>query len=160
MRSSSGDHPTLILGIGNLLMGDEGVGVEAVRRVAEAGVPDGVECLDGGTGSFALLEPMCRAGRIVLIDAASDGARPGTVRRLTPRFSTDYPRSLTAHDIGLKDLIDAFHLLGDPPEVVLFAISVVSPLAPGLGLSKDVDAALPDVVRMVLAEAAGSASAG
>ena len=118
------DGRTLVLGIGNVLMGDEGVGVEVIRRLEQMSLPEGVECLDGGTGSFALLGPMGSAGRIVLVDAAADDAAPGTVRRLTPRFSRDYPRSLTAHDIGLKDLLDAFHLLGEPPTVVLFAISV------------------------------------
>ena len=153
MLSSSGKGPTLILGIGNLLMGDEGVGIEAVRRVEEAGVPHGVECLDGGTGGFVLLGPMRSAGRIVLIDATADGAPPGSVRRFVPRFSRDYPRSLTAHDIGLKDLIDAFHLLGDPPEVVLLAVSVDPPLEPWLGLSPSVEAALPEIVRMAREEA-------
>jgi hydrogenase maturation protease len=152
MCSDSGRPPTLILGIGNLLMGDEGVGVEVARRLLEAGPPAGTECVDGGTGAFALLEPMCRARKIVLVDAASDGSPPGTIRRLVPRFSRDYPRTLTAHDIGLKDLIDAFHLLGDPPEVVLYAVSVEPPVEPCIGLSPAVDAAAGEVVRRVTEE--------
>jgi hydrogenase maturation protease len=154
MKASTDSLPigTLVLGIGNLLMGDEGVGVEVARRLAELPLPPDVEVLDGGTGSFVLLEPMRRAGRIILIDAALDPTPPGTVRRLTPRFSRDYPRSLTAHDIGLKDLLDAFHLLGDPPEVVLFAVSVRSPTDPRLELTGPVAAAVPEVCRQVLAE--------
>jgi hydrogenase maturation protease len=146
---------TLVLGIGNVLMGDEGVGVEVVRRLQALPLPDGTECVDGGTGSFVLLEPMRRADRIVLVDAALDETPPGTVRRLRPRFSRDYPRSLTAHDIGLKDLLDAFHLMGDPPEVVLFAVSVRPPAEPRLDLSPPVAAAVPEVVRMVLEELRG-----
>jgi len=152
MPSASSGADTLVLGIGNVLMGDEGVGVEAVRRLQELSLPPGVECLDGGTGSFVLLGPMREAGRILLIDAAIDQTPPGTVRRLTPRFSSDYPRSLTAHDIGLKDLLDAFHLMGGPPDVVLFAISVRPPADPRLGLSPPVAAAVPVVVRSVLEE--------
>ena len=106
----------------------------------------------GDEGSFTLLEPMRQAGRIVLVDAAADQEAPGTIRRLTPRFSRDYPRALTAHDIGLKDLLDAFHLLGDPPEVVLFAISVQPPAEPRLELSGPVAAAVPEAVRLVLRE--------
>ncbi len=117
-------------------------------------MPAGVECLDGGTGSFALLEPMQRARRIVLVDAAADDSPAGTIRRLEPRFSRDYPRTLTAHDIGLKDLLDAFHLLGDPPAVTLYAISVRPPAAPALGLSPPVAAAARQVVAMVLEELA------
>jgi hydrogenase maturation protease len=148
---------TLVLGIGNLLLGDEGVGVEVVRRLGELSLPEGVVCLDGGTGSFALLEPMQEAGRIVLVDAAVDGTEPGTISRLAPRFSKDYPRTLTAHDIGLKDLLDAFHLLGETPEVVLFAVSVHPPTEPQLGLSPAVAAAADEVVRLVVAEVSSPA---
>jgi len=151
----AGDSPhigTLVLGIGNVLMGDEGVGVEVARRLLDLPLPPGVEVVDGGTGSFVLLEPMRRAGRVLLIDAALDPTPPGTVRRLTPRFSRDYPRSLTAHDIGLKDLLDAFHLLGQPPEVVLYAVSVRPPAEPELELTPAVAAAVPGLVQRVRAE--------
>jgi hydrogenase maturation protease len=152
MSIDSAPIGTLVLGIGNLLMGDEGVGVEVARRLLGQPIPPGVEILDGGTGSFVLLEPMRRAARIILIDAALDATPPGTIRRLTPRFSRDYPRSLTAHDIGLKDLLDAFHLLGDPPEVVLFAVSVKPPVEPGLDLTPVVASVVPELVRQVMAE--------
>jgi hydrogenase maturation protease len=152
MPPGSDSGRTLVLGIGNVLMGDEGVGVEVARRLQALPLPGDVDCLDGGTGSFALLEPMGRAARIVLVDAAVDEGPPGSVRRLTPRFSRDYPRSLTAHDIGLKDLLDAFHLLGEPPPVVLYAVSVRPPAEPGMDLSAPVAAAVPEVVRRVLAE--------
>lgn len=125
MRAGNDNKPkTLVLGIGNVLMGDEGIGVHAIRRLEAMQLPAGAQCLDGGTGSFALLEPMQQARRVILIDATADGMPAGTVHRLTPRFSADYPRTLTAHDIGLKDLLDAFHLLGSPAEVVLFAVSI------------------------------------
>ena len=72
------------MGIGNVLMGDEGVGVHVVRHLETLGVPEGVELLDGGTGSFLLLEPMIRARRIILIDATLDDQPPGTVSRYRP----------------------------------------------------------------------------
>lgn len=109
--------PCLILGIGNILMGDEGVGAHVAQQLQDLPLPPGVTCEDGGTGSLSLLEPMQQARRVVLVDATVDGAPPGTVVRLQPRFSSDYPRTLTAHDIGLKDLLDALYLLGEPPEV-------------------------------------------
>ncbi len=112
---------TLILGLGNILMGDEGVGVHVVRALEKKELPDGVECLDGGTGGFILLEPLENADRIILIDAADDGNAPGTVTRTMPRFSRDYPPTLTAHDIGVKDLLDAFYMQGGKREVILYA---------------------------------------
>jgi hydrogenase maturation protease len=115
---------TLVLGLGNVIMGDEGVGVHVVRALAAETLPAGVECLDGGTGGFILLEPLENADHIILIDAAADGNPPGTVTRTTPRFSKDYPPTLTAHDIGVKDLLDAFYMQGGTREVVLYAIAI------------------------------------
>lgn len=115
---------TLVLGLGNTIMGDEGVGVHVVRALAQEPLPAGVECLDGGTGGFVLLGPLQDADRVVLIDAAADGNPVGTVTRTTPRFSKDYPPTLTAHDIGVKDLLDAFYMQNGSREVILYAITI------------------------------------
>ncbi len=149
---NEGASGALILGIGNVLMGDEGVGVRVVEELQKASLPVGVECLDGGTGSFLLLDPMQRVKKVILIDATVDSETVGTVRRLEPRFSKDYPRTLTAHDIGLKDLIDAFYLLGEAPEVVLYAISIPALREMSLELSPEVSAAVPRIAKLVRAE--------
>ena len=139
----------LVLGIGNVLMGDEGVGVHVVRHLEKEDVPVGVELLDGGTGSFLLLDPMQLARKVILIDATLDANPPGTVRRLAPRFSTDYPRTLAAHDIGLKDLLDAFYLLGHNVDVVLFAVSIAPLQELGLDMSPELVAQVPKIAAMV-----------
>lgn len=146
---------TLILGIGNLLMGDEGIGVRVVEEVEKHPLPGNVRCLDGGTGSFLLLEPMQSAGKVILVDATADGSEPGTVRRLQPRFSSDYPRTLTAHDIGLKDLLDAFYLMGNQPEVVLYAVSIPPLNDMSLEISPRLADAIPEIARRILAEVNG-----
>ncbi len=115
---------TLVLGLGNVLMGDEGIGVHVVRELEKHTLPAGVECLDGGTGGFTLLEPLQNADRIILIDAAADGNSVGTVTRTMPRFSRDYPPTLTAHDVGIKDLLDVFHMQSGERNVALYAITI------------------------------------
>ncbi len=142
----------LVLGIGNVLMGDEGVGVHVERHLEKEVVPDGVELLDGGTGSFLLLDPMLLARKVILIDATLDENPPGTVRRLVPRFSTDYPRTLAAHDIGLKDLLDAFYLLGQTVDVVLFAVSIAPLQELGLDMSPELAARVPEIATEVKEE--------
>ena len=139
----------LVLGIGNILMGDEGVGVEVVLKLADLPLPPGMTCLDGGTGSLQLLDPMLEAERVVLIDATVDSEPVGTLKRLRPRFSKDYPRRITAHDIGLKDLIDAFYLLGKEPDVTLFTISIEFPQEVGVGLSGPLRAGVPGIVAEI-----------
>ena len=143
---------TLILGIGNILMGDEGVGVRVVEYLQRTPLPANVEVLDGGVGSFLLLEPMQRAGCVILIDATIDGRPAGTVRRLTPRFSSDYPKTLTAHDIGLKDLLDTAYLTGNSLDVVLFAVSIDPLQGVGMELTPPIAAMVPDIARIVCDE--------
>jgi hydrogenase maturation protease len=124
LKATAKQGSTLVLGLGNLIMGDEGVGVHVVRAIEKHPLPTHIQCLDGGTGGFTLLEPLQSAARVILIDAANDGNPPGTVTRTTPRFSRDYPPTLTAHDIGVKDLLDVFYIQGGGPEVILYAITI------------------------------------
>ena len=148
----SNDAHTLVLGIGNVLMGDEGVGVHVVQHLGQMPLPDEVQLLDGGTGSFLLLDPMQRASRVILIDATIDGRSAGTVSRLTPQFSSDYPATLTAHDIGLKDLLDAAFLTGGSLPVTLFAVSIAPPQGVGMELSPSIAQRIPEIARMVMEE--------
>ncbi|MBI4912150.1 MAG: hydrogenase maturation protease [Acidobacteria bacterium] len=144
---------TLVLGLGNTLMGDEGVGVRVVELLLEGPPPPpGVTCLDGGTGSLVLLEPMQGARRLLLVDASADGHPPGTVRRIIPRFASDFPPSLSAHDIGLRDLLDSFYLLGESPEVVLYAISIPWPQELGTGIAPEVEAGAAQAAAMIREE--------
>ncbi len=149
--SGSGEH-ILVLGIGNVLMGDEGVGVHVVRRLEQLPLPENVRCLDGGTGSFLLLESMQLASRVVLVDATIDGKSPGTVTRLTPQFSSDYPPTLTAHDIGLKDLLDAAYFTSGALDVTLFAVSIEPPVELGMELSPSIVASIPRIADMIMEE--------
>jgi hydrogenase maturation protease len=147
---------TLVLGLGNVIMGDEGVGVHVARAVekelAKQNLQSEIECLDGGTGGFVLLEPLQSAERIVLIDAAADGNPPGTVTRTTPRFSRDYPPTLTAHDIGVKDLLDVFYMQGGSHEVVLYAITIDPNQPISMELSSVASNAATEAVELILAE--------
>lgn len=154
MNSTVKRPKTLILGIGNILMGDEGIGVHVINSLEKSVLPADTELLDGGVGSFLLLEPMQDAKRVILIDATIDGQKAGSVRRLRPKISTDYPTTLTAHDIGLKDLLDAFYLMGKVPDVTLFAVSISDLQDMEMELSPELAAAVPQVARMVLDEAA------
>jgi hydrogenase maturation protease len=149
-------NKTLVLGLGNVLMGDEGIGVYVVRAVeqhlAQHPPTREVECLDGGTGGFTLLGPLQSASRIVIVDAAADGNPEGTVTRTTPRFSRDYPPTLTAHDIGVKDLLDVFYIQGGGPNVVLYAITIDPRQPIRMSLSPEGETAAAIAVDRILAE--------
>lgn len=139
----------LILGVGNLLLGDEGVGVVAIARLDRAGFGAHAELVDGGTSGFHLLGLFRGRAHIILIDAAADGQPAGTVSLIRPRFATDFPPTLTAHDIGLKDLIESAALLGDLPRVDLITISIAGLNPMSMELSPPVAGALPRVQSLV-----------
>ena len=139
----------LVLCVGNLLVGDEGVGVHAFRVLERETWPPHVRLVDGGTGGFHLLDLLCSHARIILIDATRDGAPPGTVAQFRARVAADFPPALGAHDIGLRDLITAATLLGPLPEIDVITVSIAELKPMTLELSAPVAAALPEVSRMV-----------
>ena len=141
-----------MLGLGNILMGDEGIGVYVVRALEKHALPAGVECLDGGTGGFTLLEPLEDADRIVLIAAANDGNPVGTVTRTTPKFSRDYPPTLTAHDVGMKDLLDMFYIQGGTHEIILYAITIDPKQPVRMSLSPEGEIAASVAVQSIVTE--------
>ena len=152
-QGAAGDR-VLVLGVGNLLMGDEGVGIHILRLLeGESPVP-GVRLLDGGTGGINLLTEFDGAQDIVLIDATRDGQPAGTITFLQPGFVGDLPRGLGAHDFGLKDLFAAAALLGRLPKIHLYTIAVEEVRPMSTELSPAVAAAVPEVVYTVQALAA------
>ncbi|HSN70224.1 MAG TPA: HyaD/HybD family hydrogenase maturation endopeptidase [Steroidobacteraceae bacterium] len=109
---------TLVLGIGNVLLTDDGAGVHAVRQLAgELGEAPGVQYLDGGTLSFSLAPAIEEADRLIVFDAAQLGAPAGTVRCLVDgemdRFLGRCKRSV--HEVALLDLLDIARLTDSLP---------------------------------------------
>lgn len=139
----------LVIGVGNLLMGDEGVGIHVLRALEQEPPVPGTELLDGGTGGINLLESIERAPRVIMIDATRDGRPAGTLACLRPARVADLPHGLSAHDFGLKDLFAAAALLGRFPEIHLFTISVETVRPMCLDLSPAVAAVVPEVVHSV-----------
>ena len=149
-RAHKRNDRVLIMGIGNLLMGDEGVGVHFAMRMAEETLPAHVDVLDGGTAGFQLMEAIQQHDRIILVDATLDGRPAGTIRELRPRFAADFPRALSTHDIGLKDLVEGLYLLGSPPDICLLTVSIEAIQPLHIGLSPAVEATLPELRRRTL----------
>jgi hydrogenase maturation protease len=139
----------LILGIGNILLGDEGIGVHAVRFLEEKSWPVHIGFLDGGTGGFHLLSIFQQYKKIILIDATLDGNEPGRVSLLKPKYARDFPQTLSAHDIGLKDLVQSSALLGFLPEIYLITVSISDNQPLHMELSGDVTPSLAEIEEIV-----------
>ena len=126
--------PLLIMGIGNMLMGDEGVGVHFIKNIPPSVYPPEIDIVDGGTGGFHLMPFFEKYEKVILVDATLDKNKAGEIRLIKPRFSTDFPRAMSTHDIGLKDVVEGMLLLGTMPEIYLFTVSIdeVQPMRVGL----------------------------
>lgn len=139
----------LVLGIGNVLMGDEGVGVHSINRLEKVGLPANVDLVDGGTGGFHLLSYFENYQTIILIDATMDGKPSGEVSIIEPKFASDFPKTLSAHDIGLKDLLESAQLLNSFPKIYLITISINQIQNMVMELSDEVSGAIPKVIEEV-----------
>lgn len=131
----------LVLGIGNILLRDEGAGIHVVIRLEREGFT-GADLIDGGTGGFHLLELIQSYKRVIIADASLDNYPTGHVRVIQTKYAKDFPRHLSAHEIGLKDLLDAAFLLGNVPELCLVAISVKDFQEMGMDLSFEIQEAV------------------
>ncbi|WPQ65999.1 hydrogenase maturation protease [Chitinophaga sancti] len=134
---------TLLLGVGNYLMGDEGIGVHVAQRLEISQDIPGIDVIDGGTGGFHLLEYFEQYERVILVDATLDGLKPGTIRCIQPKYASDFPPEISAHDIGLKDLVSALQLLGKMPELYLFVVSIESIQQQGMELTEEIEGCIP-----------------
>ena len=140
---------TLILGIGNYLMADEGLGVHLAEQFLQEELPVGVDVLDGGTGGFHLLEYFEQYERVIIVDATLDGKPAGTIRLIKPHFASDFPQAMSTHDIGLKDLVGALQLLGTMPEIDLYVVSINSIQDQGVVLSEEISNAISKLIGII-----------
>jgi hydrogenase maturation protease len=148
---------TLVLGLGNILLGDEGVGVRVVERLLEQyEFPEGVQVMDGGTLGLDLLPYVEETSRLLVIDAVQANKPPGTLLRME---GDEIPVFLDAskvspHQEGLQDLLAVAVLKGYLPEEVVFWGAQIESLGVGLELSDPVAAQVDALGEKVLQELA------
>lgn len=140
----------LILGIGNYLMGDEGLGVHFVQRLEKERLLFDVDFLDGGTSGFLMMEYLESYPMVIMIDATLDAFPPGTIRMIEPKFAKDFPKAMSTHEIGLKDLVESLSMLNKMPKIFLFVVSVEDVANLHVGLSEEVERVFPILKTMII----------
>ena len=145
----------LILGLGNVLCADDGVGAAAVARLCRERVaPPGVQMLDGGTLGLSLLPLVESARDVLLVDAVRADAPPGTLVRLDgDDVMPAALERLSPHQVGVADLLEAMRLRDRLPRRLVLLGVVPESLELRLGRSPAVESALPALVERVVAEA-------
>lgn len=143
-------NPVTILCVGNYLMGDEGVGVHFAKLLEQETLPDGVTLVEGGSGGFKLMEFIDQDASVIIIDASLDGNAPGSIKLIEPRFASDFPKAMSTHEIGLKDLVESLVLLGRMPKIYLFIVSIDSVQPLSVALSDGVSQCLSELKEKVI----------
>jgi hydrogenase maturation protease len=148
----------LVIGLGNILMQDEGVGVRVAELLeSRYHIPDVVEVIDGGTTGTELYQPMRGRERLIVTDCVNTGAPPGTLVRLAddevPAF---FQTKISNHQLGLSDLLALLAVSGDAPRHVTIVGMVPYELNNTLGLSAATLARIEEMLQMVVDELAAA----
>jgi hydrogenase maturation protease len=146
-------RPILVLGIGNILLRDEGVGVRVIEQMQNMHLPDDVELVDGGTAGADLLDVLAERKKVIVIDAVQADCEPGTVLRFTANDLVQPDGvGMSLHELGLGEALTMTKQLGcAPADVVVFGIKPKD-ISCGLELSEQISASIPKVVELVLSE--------
>jgi hydrogenase maturation protease len=144
---------TIVLGLGNLVHADDGVGVHAIHALQlDSRVPPGTALIDGGTQGLSLLAHIACADRLLVIDAIDAGELPGTLLRFEGRALKGLPGKASIHQLGFADLMIALDLLGEAPgEVVVLGVQPGS-TAWGADLTPVVELVIPSLIDCVIAQ--------
>jgi hydrogenase maturation protease len=141
----------LILGIGNILHRDDGVGVHVVNEIVEtvSNLPDNVEVFEGGTFGYDLLPVMAGRKKIVIVDALKINDKPGSVYRFPASHLTDCNNKLSLHDVGVKKIINMLMLMGECPEIEIIGIVPEDFKSFHIGITDSVKKSIPGAVESI-----------
>jgi hydrogenase maturation protease len=143
----------LVLGLGNLIHSDDGVGVHAIQRLqGDPSVPPWATLMDGGTHGLSLVPHISGFQRLLVIDAIDVGEKPGTLIKLEGEAVEKMPSKPSVHQLGFADLMIAMKVLGEPPpEVVVFGVQPQS-TEWSTELTPPVDSGLSELLPAVIAQ--------
>lgn len=144
-----------VIGVGNPLMGDDGLGIVAVEQL-RGQLPEDVELIDGGCGGITLLELLVGCDSALIIDAADFGGQAGDIIKLSARqviSSQKCGSQVSLHQTGLADVLQLARQLDQLPETTLFLVQPLK-VERGIGLSQPVQETLPRLLDQIAADLA------
>lgn len=145
-----------ILGVGNILLKDEGIGVKVVKKLEnECTLPADIALIDAGTDGPHLTSIVAEFDKIIVIDAVEGGEKPGTIYRFTlNQISFDTTPHLSIHEMGVLEALNQVKLLGKEPHVTFIGVEPQDISPWGMDLSPVVEEKIPEIIKLVLQELA------
>ncbi len=143
----------VILGVGNLLLSDEGVGVHVANELMKMELPSGVSVVEGGTDGFRLIDIITEADRLIVVDAVKGGGAPGSIYRFDIDEVQSCPSGFktSVHQIGILEVINLSGLIGKIPRTTVVGIEPKS-LEMGMELSPEIKAKIPRIIELIKEE--------
>ena len=140
----------MVVGIGNLIMQDDGAGVHVVNCLSEMDIPAEVELIDGGTYSYDLVDFFCQGDIIIVIDAMQAGGEPGTIYRAPlEQLGLQFDSAMTSvHDLGFVQAARHVNMLGHYPQILVYGIEPEN-LGLGLELSPEIAGKVPKMAELI-----------
>ena len=145
------NNKIVVIGVGNLLLMDEGIGIHVINELEKHKLPENVDIYDGGTGGFKLIDLMHEAKRVIFIDAVETGKAPGTITTFTSKdVRSIYPKKkYSLHDTDLLEVIKMAELLDNPPEIEIVGVQPKT-INYGITPSKELRDAMPNIINTIL----------
>jgi hydrogenase maturation protease len=142
----------VVIGVGNLLLKDEGIGIHTVKALQEINLPQDVKIIDAGTAPDLIA--YTEAGdKLIIVDAAKAGGEPGTIYRFHPHdLASEKEEVISVHELGVTPNLRLMSLMGNTPgEIVIIGIEP-GEIDWGTELSPELQQQVPDIVKAVLKE--------
>lgn len=148
---TSQNKEILILGLGNILLKDEGLGVYAAGILKNKKLPPDVEVLEGATGGFDLIDVIANRKKVIVIDSCDFGQQPGTIGMMkSDDILASKDSGISMHEFGLAEALNMAKIQEcSPGEVVIIAVQP-GDISPGLELSQQIQKAMPKVIETVM----------
>ena len=147
-----------VLGVGNELLSDEGIGVHVVKELQKQNIlPPEVEVMEGGTDGFGLINIITDTDRLIVIDSIKGGSEPGTLYKFDVEDAPTTPDlfKTSIHQVGILEVINLSSLIGKTPKTTVIGVEPKS-ISTGMELSEDVRAKIPRVIELVREEVENS----
>lgn len=142
----------LVVGIGNLLLQDEGVGCHAVKRLQQMEWPEEVDFVEAGTGSYDLVDYFCQGENLIVIDALKAGGEPGAIYRAPlDQLGLKSEEGISLHQMSFSDAMQMVKLLGYNPRVIVYGIEPHT-IDWGLELTPVVEQKMPVLLNFIRQE--------
>ncbi|MCB2295522.1 HyaD/HybD family hydrogenase maturation endopeptidase [Clostridium algoriphilum] len=143
---------TVILGIGNILLQDDGVGVHVIKQLENEKLPSTIELVDGGTSTLDTLGLFLDYKKVIVVDCLRAGLKPGTIYKIKPEDIKNYKKeNLSIHDVQILDVARMANMMNKYPEVVIFGIEPEK-IAVDLEMTQILISKIPDIIHNIKKE--------